>query len=148
MISPELLRRYPYFADVSEAALKEVAMISEEASAAVESTLFTDGDPADNLYILVEGEVDLKYTLGNGEARTVDTLVAGDLLLWSSLVEPYKATATGICKTDIKLLSIDGKKLKALCESNHDLGYRLLICLTKLLANRLEGARVQLATID
>jgi CRP-like cAMP-binding protein len=148
MISPEQLRRYPYFADVSDTALKEVAMISEETTSATDSTLFTDGDRADSLYILVEGEVDLKYTLGNGQLRTVDTLVAGDLLLWSALVEPYKATATGICKTDVKLISIDGKKLKDLCEQNHDLGYRMLICLTKLLANRLEGARVQLATID
>ena len=148
MISPELLRRYPYFADVSEDALKEVAMIGEENSATADTTLFTDGDRADSLHILVEGEVDLKYTLGNGDQRTVDTLVAGDLLLWSALVEPYKATATGICKTNVKLLSFDGRKLKDLCESNHDLGYRMLICLTKLLANRLEGARVQLATID
>ncbi len=148
MISPEQLRRYPYFADISETALKEVAMVSEETSATADTTLFSDGDRADSLYILVEGEVDLKYTLGNGEQRTVDTLVAGDLLLWSSLVEPYRSTATGICKTDVKLISIDGKQLKTLCESNHDLGYRMLICLTKLLANRLEGARVQLATID
>ena len=33
MISPELLRRYPYFANVSEEALKEVAMISDEVAA-------------------------------------------------------------------------------------------------------------------
>ena len=34
MISPELLRRYPYFADVSEESLKRVAMISEEQTVA------------------------------------------------------------------------------------------------------------------
>ena len=33
MISPEQLRRYPYFADVNENALKEVAMISDEVAA-------------------------------------------------------------------------------------------------------------------
>ena len=76
MISPELLRRYPYFADVSEDALKEVPMIGEENSATADTTLFTDGDRADSLHILVEGEVDLKYTLDNGDQRTVDTLVA------------------------------------------------------------------------
>ena len=150
MISPELLRRYPYFADISEEALKEVAMISEEITAAAGSTLFCEGDKADDLYILCEGEVDLQYTLGSGELRTVDTLVAGDLILWSALVEPFKSTGTGTVRKerDAKLIAVDGQKLRQLCETNHDLGYRMLISITTLLATRLEGARVQLATVD
>ena len=150
MISPELLRRYPYFADVSDESLKEVAMISEEVTAAPGSTLFCEGDKAESLYILVEGEVDLQYTLGSGELRTVDTLVDGDLILWSALVEPYKSTATGTVRKerDAKLIAVDGQQLRQLCETNHDLGYRMLISITTLLATRLEGARVQLATVD
>ena len=148
MISPELLRRYPYFADVSEDALKEVAMVSEEMSAASGSTLFSEGDKADKLYIITEGELDLQYTLGSGELRTVDTLVAGDLVGWSALVEPFKSTATGTVKMDLKGLMIDGLKLRDQCENRHDLGYRMLLCVTQLLATRLEGARVQLATMD
>lgn len=148
MISPELLRRYPYFADVSEDALKEVAMISEEISGAAGATLFQQGDPADWLYVLTEGEIDLQYELGSGELRTVDTLVAGDLAVWSAVVEPYRCTASGTMRQDCKLLAIQGAKLRELMETNHDLGYRLLLSVTKLLATRLEGARVQLATMD
>ncbi len=148
MISPELLRRYPYFADVSEEALKEVAMISEEVSGAVGETLFKQGDPADSLCVLTDGEIDLQYELGSGELRTVDTLVAGDLATWSAVVEPYRCTASGTARKDCKLLAIQGAKLRELMESNHDLGYRLLLSVTKLLATRLEGARVQLATVD
>ncbi len=148
MISPELLRRYPYFANISEEALKEVAMISEEISAAAGSTLYKQGDPADSLFIITEGEMDLQYELGNGELRTVDTVVAGDLAVWSSVVEPYRCTASGTLRKDTKLIAINAPKLRELMESNHDLGYRLLLSVTKLLATRLEGARVQLATID
>jgi CRP-like cAMP-binding protein len=148
MISPEQLRRYPYFANVSDHALKEVAMISDEVTAPAGRVLFTEGDRAENLYILVEGEFDLQYTLSSGERRTVDTLVAGDLIVWSALVEPYRCTATGTTRTACRLISIQGQKLRALCETDHDLGYRMLISLTTLLASRLEGARVQLATMD
>ncbi len=148
MISPELLRRYPYFADVSEESLKEVAMISEELSGAAGETLFKQGDPAELLYVMTEGEIDLQYELGSGELRTVDTLVAGDLAVWSAVVEPYRCTASGTIRKDTKLLAIQGAKLRELMETNHDLGYRLLLSVTKLLATRLEGARVQLATID
>ena len=146
MISPEQLRRYPYFATVSDAAIKEVAMISEEMTASAGQVLFSEGDKADSLYILVEGEVDLQCLLGGGDQRTVDTLVAGDLIVWSALVEPYRCTTTGQTRTACKLIQINGQKMRTLCEADHDLGYRMLVCLTTLLAGRLEDARVQLAT--
>ena len=68
--------------------------------------------------------------------------------MWSALVAPYNSTAVGTARTDSKLILIGADQLRDLCESNHDLGFRMLICMTKLLASRLEGARVQLATID
>ncbi len=147
MISPEALRRYPYFAKVGEESFKKVAMLAEETTARAGATLFHEGDKSEKLYIIVDGEVDLQYTLGNGELRTVDTLVAGDLMMWSALVEPYRSTATGNVKKDTKLITLDGVKLRDLCQQDHDLGYRMLLSLTQLLAARLEGARVQLATL-
>ncbi len=148
MISPEILRRYPYFAEVGEESLREVAMIAEEGVYPAGNVLFQEGDKAEKLYVVARGEIDIQYTLGSGEQRTVDTVVEGELLMWSSLVEPYKSTAMGTTRKETKLVAIDGAKLRALCERDHDLGYRMLISLTQLLAVRLERARVQLATID
>ncbi|MFV1967576.1 MAG: cyclic nucleotide-binding domain-containing protein, partial [Pirellulaceae bacterium] len=91
MISLEQLRRYPYFADVREESLRQVAMISEEMSIPSGGVLFEEGDVADNLYIITDGEVDIEYTLGSGEKRTVDTVVGGELMMWSALVAPYKS---------------------------------------------------------
>jgi CRP-like cAMP-binding protein len=147
MISPEQLRRYPLFANVNEEALKEAAMISDEVVAEAGKTLFSEGDRAETMFILVDGEVDIKYTLGNGEQRTIDTLVAGDIVVWSTLVEPYRCTANGVTRGACRLISINGPKLRELCEKNPDLGYRMLISITQLLAARLDGARVQLATV-
>ncbi len=148
MISPEMLRRYPYFADVKEESLREVAMISEEENVAAGTVIFREGDKADDVYIIAEGEVDIQYTLGNGEQRTVDTAVAGELIMWSALVEPFRSTAIGAVRHDTTLVAIKGDKLRDLCEKDRDLGYRMSIGLIKLLATRLEGARVQLATVD
>jgi hypothetical protein len=70
--------------------------------------------------------MDLQYELGNGELRTVDTLVAGDLAVWSAVVEPYRCTASGTLRKDTKLIAINGAKLRNLMEANYDLGYRFL----------------------
>lgn len=147
MISPETLRRYPYFAKVSDESLKKVAMIAGELTATAGTTLFSEGDRADKLYILVDGEVDIQYSLGTGELRTVDTLVAADLMMWSALVEPFRSTASAIVRKDARCVVIDSPKLRELCEQDSALGFRLLNSICKLLATRLEGARVQLATV-
>lgn len=148
MISPEVLRRYPYFASISEDSLKAMAMMAEEKAIPAGAQLFNEGDPANALSIIVKGEVHIQYVLGNGERRTVDTLGEGDLLMWSALVEPYKATAVGTASKETRLVRIEARKLRELCEKDPLIGYRLMTQIAKLLANRLEGARVQLAAAD
>ena len=147
MISHEILRRYPYFAGINDESLKRLAMIAEEKTVPANTVMFREGDPASHLSIILKGEVNIQYVLGNDELRTVDTLVDGDLLMWSALVEPYKATAIGTTTKETHLARIDAAKLRILCAQEPILGYRLMTQVVKLLAHRLEGARVQLAVV-
>lgn len=148
MISPELLRRYPYFASIDDDSLKAVAVIADEKVVAAATRMFSEADPADTLNIIIQGEVEIQYMLGSGELRTVDTLVDGDILGWSALIEPYKYTAVCTTKKETRLIAINAPKLRNLCDKDSQLGYRLAIQIAKLLAHRLEGARVQLAAMD
>ncbi len=147
MISPEALRRYPYFAGSSDESLKAVAMMAEEKQVPAGAHLFSEGDPADALNLIVKGEVNIQYILGTGDRRTVDTLVDGDILGWSALVEPYKYTAIGTATKPTQMIAISAKRLRDLCNKDTQLGYCLTTQIAKLLAHRLEGARVQLAAI-
>ncbi len=148
MISPETLRRYPYFGGIGEDSLKQVAMVADEVTVAAGTRMFNEGDPAQYLYLIVSGEVNIQYLLGNDELRTVDTLVEGDLLVWSAMIEPYKTTAVGTTTKETHLVRISAPKLRELCEQDPMLGYRLAIQVARLLAHRLEGARIQLASVD
>jgi CRP-like cAMP-binding protein len=148
MISPEILRRYPYFAAAQEDGLRVLAMICDEVAVPAGTVMYREGDKADKLYILVEGEVDVQYTLGSGELRTVDTIVPGELMMWSALVEPYKSTAVVTTRQNSRLIAVDAEKLRSYCASDHKVANDVLLHLTKMLATRLEGARIQLATID
>ena len=62
MVSPELLRRYPFFGDLTDAQLKSIAMISEEVEVPEVTHLFSEGHSADHLYLLMNGSVDLTFT--------------------------------------------------------------------------------------
>jgi CRP-like cAMP-binding protein len=145
MVSPEVLRRYPFFAPINDVSLKQLAMLAEEKRVPAGETMFYEHDPADCLYVIVQGEVNISYTLGNGQQRVVDTLVDGDLLVWSAMVEPYRTTGIGTTAKETQLLAIPAAPLRELCESDPELGARLMNQVVKLLAHRLVGARVQLA---
>jgi CRP/FNR family cyclic AMP-dependent transcriptional regulator len=147
MISPDTLRRYTYFSGITEEGLKQIAMIAEEKSVPSNTRTFNEGDPATHMLIIVKGEINIEFLLGNGELRVVDTMGEGDLLGWSSLIEPYKMTANGTTVKNTDLIRIDAVKLRQLCEKDVSLGYRLVLQIAKLLAHRLEGARVQLAVV-
>ena len=147
MISPELLRRYPYFVSISAESLKKIASMADEITVPAGTRLFNEGEPEAYLYIVAQGEVDIQYLLGSDELRTVDTLVGGDILVWSAIIEPYKTTAIGTTTKPTQLIRIAAPQLRALCDEDPRVGYQLAIAVSKLLAGRLEGARAQLASV-
>jgi CRP-like cAMP-binding protein len=161
MISPERLRRYPYFAGVSDACLKEVAMISDEQSFKAGDEIFQEsGDflatdriyqkarTADHLMIITDGAVDITYTLGEGQKVVVGNLVAGDLMAVSALIPPYQLTASAVAKQDGNLIAIEAESLRKLCEENPDLGHKVMQGVSKGLMSRLQTTRVELAGIS
>ncbi|MBN2131644.1 MAG: cyclic nucleotide-binding domain-containing protein [Sedimentisphaerales bacterium] len=148
MISPEVLRRYAYFAPIAEESLKQIAMLAEERVVPAGTVMFYEHDPANTLYVILKGEVDIKYTLGSGEMVTVDTLIDGDLLVWSALVEPHRTSGVGTTTRETRLAAIDAAGLRHLCYEDPQLGFRLMSEIASLLADRLERARTQLAVVD
>jgi CRP/FNR family transcriptional regulator, cyclic AMP receptor protein len=147
MISPELLRRYPYFAGINDESLKAVAMISEERGAAAGAVLFREDQPADHLFILADGEVDIRYHVGGGVYKSVDTLVGGELMVWTAVVPPHKTHSTAVVRKDVRLLAIQAPQLRALCEQDSLLGFRLMSGIAEAVSHRLHGAQVQLAAV-
>jgi len=147
MLSPEMLRRFNCFTPIREESLKALAMIANESCVPAGTRLFQEGDPADMLSLIADGEVDIQYATGSGELRTVDTLVRGDLLGWSALVEPYKMTSVATASTGVRLVIIEARRLRALCEQDPQLGYRLMTQACRLLGDRLDATRLQLATV-
>jgi CRP-like cAMP-binding protein len=144
MVSPQLLRRFPGFTRALERSVRSVAVISQEKRFGAGEQILNEGDRADNLYFLLEGEVDLTFSLRTGSV-VVDTLVPGDLMGWSSMVAPHSLTATAAARTEVRVISIDGLELQRLFERDCSLGYFLMQQVVSSLSHRLKGAHIQLA---
>ncbi len=145
MISTELLRRYPYFTAGGEYALNAIAMFAEEVDLEAEDILVGEDDPADTIYVVISGAMEVEARLGDGSSEVVDTLVPGDLLGWSAMFADRRYSASCVAQVDTKLLALDGKRLRALCAESTRLGLNLMSEVVKAVGHRLGGARSKLA---
>lgn len=145
MISPEVLRRYPNFTGLSGDRLSKIATISRIRNFAEGQELFREGNTATHMMFLVSGEVHVVYQLGDGSQVVVDTLVAGDPLAWSALLEPHRLTASGVAWKSGSLIEIEAEGLRCMCKENTDFGYVMMKEVAKTLRSRLSAMRVQAA---
>jgi len=139
------LQRYRYFAGLPESAMQELAWISSLRPFKAGERLLEEGARATHLLIVKSGQVDIVYRLGDGREVTAETAIAGEVLAWSALLEPYKLTASLVGTKDGELIALEGTKLRELCEADTWLGYQLMTEIARVLRDRLTGLRVQLA---
>lgn len=147
MVSPELLRRYPFFALLTDEQLKALAMIAEEKTYPKDTLLLKENTPADKLILLVEGDVDLILSGGGGAIvnSLVGSIAPGEMLGVSSLVEPYTYISSARATAPVKVVEIDGPAVRALMQVDKLLGYFLMRNAAAAVLERLKYTQVELA---
>jgi hypothetical protein len=95
------------FALADRRALERLAASSEEIDVRAEVEIVREGAPADALYLLLAGAVQVVGGSG-GEARVLNTLAAGSIFGEIGLLERIPRTATVIALEPCRLLRIDG----------------------------------------
>lgn len=151
MISPELLRRYPFFGPFNEAQLREIAMIADEFEAEAGAQIFDEQQPAEALYLLLEGSVELTYKSEEEyhpktrKVFPVGDINPGELFGVSALIDPYKYTTAARATANSRIVKIDAAGLRALVAADAQIGYELMRQVARVIAERLAYTRVQLA---
>jgi CRP/FNR family cyclic AMP-dependent transcriptional regulator len=151
MVSPELLRRFRFFAGLTEDQLKEIAMIADELEFMKGDLIFSECELAEGLFILQHGSVDLFYRSEEEFHPTISkefhigTINPGEMFGVSALIEPNELNATARAAQDSTSIKIDAQKIQKMVDDNADLGYKLITQTSKVLMERLGATRVQLA---
>lgn len=150
MISPELLRRYPFFGFMDEAELRAVAMITEEVHPGAGDSLFEEGQPATALYLLLEGLVELwfvvtdKHEQGLRKELYICDINPSEVTGISAIIEPHVYVSTARITSPARLLKLEAAGLRALCEMDCKLGHGLMRQIAQAAMERLRDTRIQL----
>ena len=137
------LSKFPLFRNLPEELLEKVAALGEEATFSEGDSIFREGEQADKLHFLLEGKLVLKVKLtSRPESITVSAVGQKfESFGWSGIVPPYHYTASAICETDCKVLTIPGESFMKLLEENPAAGFTVMQRLTELVASRLRNSR-------
>jgi CRP-like cAMP-binding protein len=151
MVSPELLKRYPFFGPFNEEQLKSIALLADEISAEQGEVLFEECQKANTIYLLLEGSVDLYYKSEEEfhpktkKEFSVGEINPGEILAVSALVEPYVLSATAKVAQPSRLIKFDAEALRELFTRDPYMGYTVMLQVAKAIMERLMYTRVQLA---
>jgi CRP-like cAMP-binding protein len=151
MISPELLRRYPFFAEQTDQQLRTIAMMADEISMEQGKTVFEEGEAAANFYLLIEGSIELYYRSQEEfypktrKEFHVGDINPGEIFAISALIEPHVLNATAKTALPCRAIKIDAVELRTAIDGDPQLGCRLMRQVAKTAKERLAATRVLLA---
>lgn len=159
MVSPELLRRYPFFSGLSHEYMTKLAKMSEEISVEVDHYFFHEDDELDKFYLTLEGAVaivielpekDVQHKVSDQflrELKTKDVIVStvgsGDIFGWSGLIPPYQATAGAKAVTDCRVVAIQSRELRELFEEDCAFGLIMTLKAAQIIRDRLRDLRTE-----
>ena len=98
---------------------------------------FQQGQPADRLYLLISGQVEIRFKPYDGEALTVSAIEPGGVFGWSAALGRTSYTSGAVGTADGRCLSIRGRDLRQICEEHPTTGVVLLERLAEVIALRL-----------
>ncbi|MBI4785885.1 MAG: Crp/Fnr family transcriptional regulator [Chloroflexi bacterium] len=144
MISPELLRHYPFFAGLTDAQQRLIASVAEEKDFPGGATIFEEGQAANAFYFLLSGSLDLYFSIRGGEIH-VGGINPGEPFSISALIPPHILSHTARTASACRAILINAAALRAMCDADCKMGHVVMRGVASAAMERLHFTRVQLA---
>jgi CRP-like cAMP-binding protein len=100
------------------------------------TVIFEQADYAEYLYLVVRGEVTIRYKPHDGPVMTVTRVQPGGIFGWSAAMNNPAYTSGAVCSLDSEVLRIRGTDLRTICEKHPELGKIILERLSGVIAER------------
>jgi CRP-like cAMP-binding protein len=137
----DLLKEARLFKECTNNELKDIADICHKITFRNGEYIFFADTPAEFLYIVQDGAIDLRFLVTHYSASkeiTMDRKFRGEAFGWSALTEPHVYTLSALAANDTELLRINEKDMMGLCKENSHLGYVLMKTIAEIIGERFD----------
>jgi len=146
----DLLRETEIFRHLTEDQILEILKISREVTFAEGEVVMREGEDGDTLYIILEGTVEVVKSLVRGDMdeeenrknKVFTRLDASGHAVFGeiALLETMRRTATIKTVTKCRFYEIKKDDFLNLAETDHELGFRIMLNLARIVSARLRKA--------
>jgi CRP-like cAMP-binding protein len=137
------LNGLPLFKGFTPAQMTRLEQIFQPELHTFGDVLFEQDDPAVNIYLVIEGEVVVRYKPYDGPAMNVARVRPLGVVGWSAALGSKAYTSSAVCTSESWLLKISGEDLRQLCISDPQTGGQVLERLADVIAERLRSTHTQ-----
>jgi len=137
------LKSISLFSPLGDAELKEVAPYLTQVSFRKRDVIFSEGDPPDWLYIVVEGKIKITKISQDGKEIILEVIQPLDFFGGVAVLKGFPYPANGVAMEDSKLLKISRSHLMRILDRFPN----LMHCMALQLGERMKGSHETLKNI-
>jgi CRP-like cAMP-binding protein len=141
------LDRIPIFKNLDEKYLDLLKPLFETYTCNAGVTVLQQGEPADYLYLVINGTVEMTYKPYDGIPITISHVEKDGLFGWSAVVGSEKYTSSAIAIENLEMLRVRGSELRRLCVEHPEAGKEILERLASSVSSRVKDAQAQVKSI-
>jgi CRP-like cAMP-binding protein len=135
------------FNGLDETEMKLLRPLSEPFSCQAGTVILQQGAPADYLYLIIRGIVEVSFKPYDGNPITISHVEKGSLFGWSAVVGSENYTSSAIAIENIEALRIRGNRLRRFCLEHPEEGQNILEHLADGVSSRWKDAHKQVQSI-
>ena len=134
------ISNHPFLIGMRPADVALIAEGAEELEFEAGETIFSEGEPANCLYLIQSGNVLLEARKGC-RTETLQELRSGDVLGWSWLFPPFAWHFNATATEPTRVIACNGGHLLVSCEEDPGFGYELMKRVAQIMIHRVEAGQ-------
>lgn len=138
-MNPKTVETLPFFKGLAPDQMDLLVAQSTHDSYPKDTVIFSQGDRAEMLYILIEGRVEIRFKPEDGELLTVGEIKEGGVFGWSAALGRRIYTSCAVCLVDSRAVSLRGEVLQRIYHDSPETGVVILERLAEVIAQRLQN---------
>ncbi len=149
-MDPDRLQSLAVFTGLDAAVLTELARVVEERSYADGERVFSEGDPGDMLFGVIDGVVRIQKQVGDDPrgAKTLSLLTRGELFGEMSVIDSKPRSASAVATGPTRLLALSRSAFEELLEHNQQSVVRILFSLMRAMNERIRRLNSSVIAYD
>ena len=131
-------------AGLSPEAIERLARIAVFREMSAGEELLHEGEITETFGIVLSGRIALRMLVPERGMVTILTVEPGDVVGWSAIVAPHRATSSSIAIEPVRMVELRGDRLRDLLRTDHALAASVYPRVLQTVARRLSATRLQL----